>query len=211
MSSLRVISYGAEPMTDGTLTRLGEVFPGVKLQQTYGISELGALRTKSRDSRSLWVKVGGEGVRTRVIDGMLQVQARSMLLGYLNAPTPLTADGWLETGDMVKQEGEFLRFLGRSSDLINVGGEKVYPAEVEAVIESMEDVAEAVVYGEANGLVGQIVCARVTEAQDDRRDDLAREVKRFCRARLERFKVPVKVEVVAALGAGKQVKKPRRI
>ena len=213
LGSLRVISYGAEAMPALTLARLHDAFPGVKLQQTYGMIELGALRTKSRGDESLWVKVGGEGLETRVVDGMLQVRSRSMLLGYLNAPTPITADGWFATGDMVEQDGEYLRFLGRDSDLINVGGEKVYPAEVEGVIESMDGVVEATVYGEPNGLVGQIVCARVAMAAGDGdRRQLARHVKRFCRERLERFKVPVKVEVEVAGGAavGDRVKKSRR-
>ncbi len=209
MSSVRVISYGGEPMPTTTLTRLRAAFPDVKLQQTYGMIEWGAPRTKSREDGSLWVKIGGEGFETRVVDGMLEVRARSMLLGYLNAPTPLTDDGWFKTGDAVEQDGDFLRFLGRASDLINVGGEKVYPAEVEEVIESMEGVAEAVVHGEANGIVGQIVCARVTPATDGA-EDLARQVKQFCRKRLERFKVPVKVEVVGGEPTGDRVKKSRR-
>lgn len=211
LSSLRVISYGAEPMPPATLSRLVAEFPGVKLQQTYGLNELGALRTKSRDDGSLWVSVGGEGVQTRVVDGMLQIRTRSMLLGYLNAPMPITADGWFMTGDMVERDGEYLRFLGRDSDLINVGGEKVYPAEVEGVIESMDGVVEAIVYGEPNGLLGNIVCARVTTQTDADRDQLRRRVQQFCRTRLERFKVPVKVSAVNAEERGEAIKKSRRL
>jgi long-chain acyl-CoA synthetase len=211
LSSLRTISYGAETMPAGTLTRLRDAFPQVRLQQTYGMIEVGAMRTRSRDDGSLWVKVGGEGFETRVVDGMLQVRARSMLLGYLNAPTPITADGWLATGDAVEEDGEYLRFLGRATDLINVGGEKVYPAEVEGVIESMDGVAEAAVYGEPNGLVGEIVCARVTTSGPGAGDgEPASRVKRFCRGRLERFKVPVKVEIVAAEPSAERIKKSRR-
>ena len=214
MSSLRVISYGAEPMPATTLTRLRAAFPGVKLQQTYGMVELGVMRTASRDDGSLWLKVGGEGFETRVVDGMLEVRARSALLGYLNATAPITADGWFQTGDVVEQDGEYLRFLGRDSDLINVGGEKVYPAEVEGVIESIDGVVEAIVYGEPNAIVGQIVCARVTAVEGAGGEEiapetLARQVKRLCRERLERFKVPVKVEVVAGGGPGDRVKKAR--
>lgn len=212
LGSLRVISYGAEPMPAAALARLREAFPRVKLQQTYGMIELGAMRTTSREDGSLWVKVGGEGFQTRVVDGMLQVRARSMLLGYLNAPTPITEDGWLATGDLVEEDGQYLKFLGRESDLINVGGEKVYPTEVEGVIESMDGVLDATVYGEPNNLVGQIVCARVTtdERSDHGRDELARRVRRFCRDRLERFKVPVKVEVVGGELGGERVKKSRQ-
>jgi len=210
LSSLRVVSYGAEPMPERTLERLRAAFPDVKLQQTYGLIEVGALRTKSRADGSLWVKVGGEGYQTRVVDGILQMRARSMLLGYLNAPTPLTADGWLVTGDMVEQDGEYLRFLGRDSDLINVGGEKVYPAEVEGVIESLEGVAEATVHGEPNGLVGQIVCATVRPAEPLDEALLAARVKDVCRERLERFKVPVKVRIADEEHFGSRYKKQRR-
>jgi len=211
LGSLRVISYGAEAMPSTTLARLREAFPRVKLQQTYGMTELGALRTKSLGDGSLWVKVGGEGFATRVVDGKLQVRARSMLLGYLNAPLPVTVDGWFETGDLVAQDGEYLRFLGKDSDLINVGGEKVYPAEIEGVIEAIDGVAEATVYGEPNTLLGEIVCARVTARADVDRAKLASSVKRRCRERLERFKVPVKVEVESAdAHLGPRVKKARR-
>ena len=210
LQSLRVISYGAEPMPQSTLDRLRAAFPGVKLQQTYGLIEIGPLRTKSREDGSLWLKVGGEGVQTRVVDGVLQVRSPASIVGYLNAAAPITRDGWFETGDAVAQEGEYLRFLGRRSEQINVGGEKVFPVEVESVIQSIDGVADATVFGEPNPLIGQIVCARVSafEEVDDR--ELARRVKRVCRQRLERFKVPVKVDVVeGGILQGARLKKSR--
>jgi acyl-CoA synthetase (AMP-forming)/AMP-acid ligase II len=213
LSSLRVISYGAEPMPQSTLDRLRNAFPGVKLQQTYGLIELGPLGSRSREDGSLWMKIGGEGFETRVVDGVLQIRSRSMTMGYLNAPTPITSDGWFVTGDAVVQDGEYLRVLGRKSELINVGGEKVFPAEVEDTIQAMDGVEEATVYGEPNRIVGNIVCAKVrpvggAEAVD--RSLFARDVKRFCRARLERFKVPVRVEVSDDAHAGSRFKKLRR-
>lgn len=65
----------------------------------YGMSEVGILRSRSRASDSLWVQVGGDGYETRVVNGMLQIRGRSTMLGYLNAPSPFTEDGWLMTGD----------------------------------------------------------------------------------------------------------------
>jgi acyl-coenzyme A synthetase/AMP-(fatty) acid ligase len=196
LSSLKIISYGTEPMAEGTLRRVRQIFPHVKLQQTYGLIELGVLRSKSRSADSLWVKVGGEGYETRVVDGMLQIKARSAMLGYLNAPSPFTDDGWFMTGDAVEVDGEYVRILGRQSELINVGGEKVYPQEVENVIQQAENVAEVTVFGEKNAIVGNIVCARIllTHAEDPK-DAIAR-VKQHCRERLPPFKVPVKIEVV---------------
>jgi long-chain acyl-CoA synthetase len=210
LSSLRVISYGAEPMPQTTLDRLRAAFPTVKLQQTYGMIELGPLSTKSHPDGSLWVKVGGDGFETRVVDGILQIRSSATTLGYLNAPTPVTPDGWFVTGDAVRQDGDYLQFLGRASELINVGGKKVYPAEVEDIVLALDGIEEATVYGEPNAIVGNIVCARVKPsdpAADPR--DLARLVRRHCRARLERFKVPVRVDVTGERQHGERFKKVR--
>jgi acyl-CoA synthetase (AMP-forming)/AMP-acid ligase II len=172
---------------------------------------VGVLRSKSRDDGSLWVKLGGEGYETRVVDGILQIRTRATILGYLNAPTPITADGWFITGDAVLVDGDYFRVLGRKSELINVGGEKVYPAEVEGVIESMENVAEATVYGEKNPLVGNIVCAKVRTTVPVDPVEFASEVREFCSQRLERFKVPVKVNVADEHQFGDRFKKVRRL
>jgi long-chain acyl-CoA synthetase len=209
LSSLRTVTYGTEPMPESTLRRFHALFPDIRLVQTYGLSEVGILRSKSKSSDSLWVKIGGEGFETRVVDRVLQIKARSSMLGYLNAPSPFTADGWFVTGDEVEVDGEYLRILGRKSEMINVGGQKVYPAEVESVLQEMEGVADATVFGERNAITGQIVCADVT--LHDRADptDFPRRVKQYCRARLELYKVPVKVRVVGAPQHGARFKKMR--
>ncbi|MCH8006732.1 MAG: AMP-binding protein, partial [Planctomycetes bacterium] len=136
-----------EPMRQSTLRRFHELLPKVQLQQTYGLTETGVLRSKSKSSDSLWVRIGGKGFETRVVEGILQIKAESAMLGYLNAPNPFTEDGWMDTGDLVEVDGEFIRFLGRESEIINVGGEKVYPAEVENVIQQMEGVEDVAVTG----------------------------------------------------------------
>ena len=124
LSSLKLVTYGTEIMPEGTLTRLREVLPHARLLQTYGLSEVGILRSKSKSSDSLWMKVGGEGFETRVVDGKLQIKAQSAMLGYLNAPSPFTPDGWLVTDDVVEVDGEYIRILGRESEIINVGGRR---------------------------------------------------------------------------------------
>ena len=93
LSSLKTVTYGTEPMPESTLKRFHELFPNIQLKQTYGLSELGILRSKSKSSDSLWVKIGGEDFQTRVVDGLLEIKAKSAMLGYLNAPSPFTEDG----------------------------------------------------------------------------------------------------------------------
>jgi acyl-coenzyme A synthetase/AMP-(fatty) acid ligase len=116
LSSLRTVTYGTEPMPESTLRRLHALFPDLQLVQTYGLSEVGILRSKSKSSDSLWVKIGGEGFETRVVQGILEIKARSSMLGYLNAPSPFTADGWFVTGDEVEVDGEYLRKSSTSAD-----------------------------------------------------------------------------------------------
>jgi long-chain acyl-CoA synthetase len=193
LSSLKTVTYGTEPMPESTLRRFHELFPEIKLQQTYGLSEVGILRSKSRSSDSLWVKIGGEGYETRVVDNILQIKAQSAMLGYLNAPSPFTEDGWFNTGDEVEVDGEYMRILGRRSELINVGGEKVYPAEVESVIQSLPNIAEVSVFGENNPITGSIVCSLVKLVEPEDEQNARLRIKKACGEILPRFKVPVRI------------------
>jgi len=195
LSSLRIITYGAEPMSGAVLARLTERFPHVRLIQKYGTTEFGSPRARSRDGASLWLNLKGDEIDARVVDGLLWVRTDRAMLGYLNAPSPFDEDGWMCTGDLVEQDGDWIRILGRKSDLINVGGEKVHPREVEDVILELDIVREVVVRGEAHPMTGQIVTAMVAPAADADPDEMRRAVRRHCRRRLERHKVPVRVTV----------------
>jgi acyl-CoA synthetase (AMP-forming)/AMP-acid ligase II len=211
LSSLKLITYGTEVMPDSTLQRSHEAFPGVRLQQTYGLTELGILRSKSQNSESAWVKVGGEGIETKIVDGTLWVRAQSAMIGYLNAPSPFDSEGWMNTEDLVDVNGDYVRFLGRKSQIINVGGAKVYPAEVESVILQAPNIAEATVYGEANPLTGQIVAVRLTLREPEKLADVKKRIRTFCRERLTAYKVPVKVELAEASQISARFKKIRKI
>jgi acyl-CoA synthetase (AMP-forming)/AMP-acid ligase II len=197
-------------MPASTLERLRREFRGIRLQQTYGLSELGILRSKSRDDGSLWIKVGGEGYQTKIVDGILWIRAETAMLGYLNADNPFDAYGWFNTQDAVEQDGEWLRFLGRSSDLINVGGQKVYPAEVESVLLELEDVLDVTVRGEPNPIIGQCVVARVNLRAPEAAADFKARMRRHCQGRLAPYMIPLKVEVAAAEQFGARCKRMRQ-
>lgn len=208
-SSLKIISYGTEPMPESTLKRLKLIFPQVRLLQTYGLIELGVMRSKSEKDDSLWVKIGGEGYKTRIVDGILQIKADSAMLGYLNAPSPFTEDGYFITGDMVVQKNDYIKILGRESEIINVGGEKVYPQEVESVILQMENVSDVMVYGERNSIIGNIVCAEVVLMKDVNRKEFVTRLKLFCSRRLKKYMIPVKVNISDDILYGERYKKIR--
>jgi acyl-coenzyme A synthetase/AMP-(fatty) acid ligase len=211
ISSLKLVTYGTEVMPQSTLSRFAAELPAVKLQQTYGLSEVGILRSKSKANDSLWVKVGGEGFETRVVNGLLEIKAASAMLGYLNHESPFTEDGWFKTGDAVEVDGEYIRILGRRSELINVGGEKVYPAEVESVLQLMDGVEDVAVTGVPHAITGQIVFARVKLRTDEDAAQFRTRMRRFCEQKLPRYAVPQKVELVVDSLHGERFKKMRRL
>ena len=210
ISSLKVMTYGTEAMPQSTLDRLHAQFPDIRLKQTYGMSEVGILATKSKDSGSLWMKMGGEGYETRVIDGMLEIKAQAAMLGYINAASPFTEDGWMKTGDAVEVDGEYFRVLGRKSELINIGGQKVYPTEVEGFLETIDGVEEVVVSGEAHPIMGFIVKAQVRLSTDETSRKFKKRMHAACAGKLEAGKIPQKVVLSETKMHGDRFKKMRR-
>lgn len=182
-------------MPQATLDRLGKALPGVVLQQTYGLSEVGVLASKSRGDGSLWMRIGGDGFETKVVDGVLWIKSEFSMVGYLNAPQGFDSDGWFNTQDKVEVDGEFFRILGRITDLINVGGQKVYPAEIEEVVMTVPNIVDVAVYAESNALLGQIIVARVTLTEPESVDSVKSRVRIACKAKLAGFKVPAKVVI----------------
>ena len=209
MSSLKMITYGTEVMPESLLKRLNKTFPNVQFLQTYGLSELGILRSKSKESDSLWVKVGGEGFETKVVDRVLWIRAHSAMMGYLNVSSPFDENGWMNTEDIVEVKGDYIRILGRQSDIINVGGQKVYPTEVESVLMQMENVIDANVRGESNPITGNIVVAKLTLENPEELSNLKKRVRKFCRERLESYKLPVKIEIAKNFQYTSRFKKVR--
>jgi long-chain acyl-CoA synthetase len=196
LSSLKLITYGTEMMPQRTLDRLTELLPHVTLQQTYGLSELGILRSKSERSNSLWVKVGGDDYQTKVKDGTLWIKAQSAMMGYFNAPSPFDGEGWMNTGDLVQVQGDYVRFLGRATEIVNVGGRKVYPAEVEDVLLALPNVRDVTVSSEPHPITGNIVVARFNLVEPEEFSSFKKRVRDFCRGRLDAFKIPARIEIV---------------
>ncbi|MCG5247838.1 class I adenylate-forming enzyme family protein [Methylorubrum extorquens] len=193
LSSIQRITYGTEVMPQVTLDRLRVAFPDVQLQQTYGLSEVGVLRSQSRPDGSLWVRIGGEGFQTQVRDDVLWIKSDYRMEGYLNAPSGFDQDGWFNTQDRVQVDGEWFRILGRVTDIINVGGQKVYPVEVEDVILGLDNIEDVAVYGEHHDLLGQIVVAKVRTRDSEPVDSLKRRIRLACHASLTNYKAPSKV------------------
>jgi acyl-coenzyme A synthetase/AMP-(fatty) acid ligase len=197
LRSLRVIAYATEVMPQSTLDRLREALPWVRLHQNYGMTELGILRTSSENNSTTAVRLlETPGVETRVVDGVLHVRARGAMLGYLNAESPFDSEGWLNTGDAVECDGAQIKILGRRSEIINVGGLKVYPAVVESVLLAMPNVASVQVTGEAHAMLGQIVTADVSLTEPEEPTAFRARLRSHCGSRLQPHEVPAKIRFV---------------
>lgn len=209
--ALQQINYGSEVMPQALLDKLHMLLPKVRLTQAYGMSELGVIPARSENETSLRLQIDQSKVQYRIRNQQLEIKATQSMLGYLNAPSPYTEDGWFKTGDRVVQEGDFLRILGRESDLINVGGEKVFPAEIEAILLKMEHVDDVTVFGEAHGILGQRVTATFSLNTQQTRSEFYSVMRTFCLQFLPTFKIPQKINLVDQLDYGHRFKKNRQM
>ncbi|MFW2555645.1 ANL family adenylate-forming protein [Aliarcobacter butzleri] len=209
LSSLRMITYGTETMPQSLLLKLKEVFPKVKFLQTFGTSETGISTTSSKSSNSLFMKLEDINGEYKIVDNELWLRSKTQVLGYLNASMDsFTSDGWFKTGDLVEVDGEYIKIIGRAKEVINVGGQKVLPAEVESIILEMEEISDCMVYGEKNAITGQTVVCDVVLNKNI--ENIKKRVRVFCKDRLDAYKIPTKVNVVDKTNFSDRFKKIRR-
>ena len=220
---LRFVAYGAAPMPESLLVQAIEVL-GCEFFQGYGLTETSAMLTilSPQDHREALASgrterlasAGREmlGVELRVVDRQGQdvpigqpgeVLARGACVspGYWRRPEATAeshADGWFRTGDIgVMDEQRYLSIVDRAKDMLIVGGENVYPSEVERVLRNHPSVVDCAVIGIPHKVWGEEVMAMVVmrpEAEVDPRVLIA-----HCRASLARYKCPTKVELVAQI------------
>jgi len=201
---LKVITYGTERMDQPTLDELCKLLPSVDFRQTFGMSELGIVRVKSEARDSLFMKIGGDGVETRVIDSVLQIRSSSRMLGYLNAPSPFNAEGWYDTKDVVEVKDGYYKVTGRISDVVNVGGLKFMASEVERVALQFPNVSLVKATPKSNPITGQHVELLVQPTSEDGIDKVA--LLDFIKDRLQPHMVPKRVRI-ESVAVGHRFKK----
>ena len=211
LSSLRMITYGTETMPEGLLNRLKAVFSKVRFLQTFGTSETGIAATSSKSSSSTFMKIDDENLEYKIVDNELWLRSKTQILGYLNrSMESFTNDGWFKTGDLVELDNEgFIKIIGRNKEIINVGGQKVLPSEVESVLLGMDEIEDCLVYGEQNAITGQSVSCDLVLKSGVEADGLKILVRKFCKDKLDNFKIPTRVNVVQKTEFTERFKKSR--
>lgn len=212
LSSLKLITYGTEKMSDSLLKRLKIEFPKVRFHQTFGTSEVGIAQTKTKNNM---IKL--ESMAYKIINNELYIKSKTQSLGYLNADNAVfDKDGYFATGDLVelyKENGEeYIKIIGRSKEIINVGGEKVIPQEVEGVILELPFVQDCLVYAKNNSITGQSVCVKIVLKPDEKFTnlELKKQVRMYCKNKLANYKIPTQVELVEELELSNRLKKIRK-
>lgn len=211
MSSLRMITYGTEPMPDSLLAKLKDIFPRVKFLQTFGTSETGISQTSSKSSDSTFIKIDDPNTEYKIVGNELWIRSKTQIIGYLNSSMErFTDDGWFKTGDLVEEaEDGYIKIVGRNKELINVGGEKVLPSEVESVLFQIPDIMDCLVYGEANPITGQMVVAKVLFKNALKTSDAKKMIVQFCKGKIDSYKIPAKVILMSESEYSERFKKKR--
>jgi acyl-coenzyme A synthetase/AMP-(fatty) acid ligase len=212
LSSIKMITYGTETMPESLLLKLKEKLHRVKLLQTFGTSETGIMKTSSMSSSSTYLKFDDPNQEFKIVNNELWLRSKTQVLGYINhSNESFTEDGWFMTGDLVEQASDgFIKIVGRSKELINVGGEKVLPAEVESVILQIESVQDCIVKSEKNAITGQMVCAEVVLKNGYNLKEEKIKIKNFCKLKLENYKVPVRITQIEKVVYTERYKKNRQ-
>ncbi len=185
------IVIGSAPLTQALIDRVRAIFPNASVRNSYGTTETGPAMFGPhpdgivRPTLALgypypdveWRLIGG----ATIDEGMLETRTPATLAGYLNLPAATReklVDGWYATGDVVRRDSEgFFHFIGRADDMFVCGGENVYPGEIEKLLESHPDVAEAAVLPAEDAIKGAIPIAFVVQMKG--RDIDTEALKRF--------------------------------
>lgn len=214
-ASLRYVVSGGEPLSEDVFTRFRERF-GVTINEGYGLTETSPVTNWCRPHEWRARSVGRAlpGVEEVIVDpatgrpqppgvdGEVRIRGPNLMKGYYNLPEEtakaIDADGWLHTGDMGRLDADgHLYITGRIKEMLIVGGENVFPREIEEVLNQHASVGASGVVGLHDPVRGEVPIAFVEPAEGQTIDERA--LLAHCRERLAGYKVPREVRVLEKL------------
>jgi acyl-coenzyme A synthetase/AMP-(fatty) acid ligase len=203
------VRLSGEIADQAVLDNLRATYPQAGVGHAYASTEAG-VGFDVNDGRegfpATYIEQGFGDVEMKVVDGSLRIKSRRLASLYVGRDGKALADsdGFVDTGDMLERRGDRYYFVGRRGGIINVGGQKVHPEEVEAVINAHRDVRMSLVSARRNPITGAIVVADVVLSEDARAsggsaDTIKSEILQICRDQLAQHKVPVTIRFVPSL------------
>jgi acyl-CoA synthetase (AMP-forming)/AMP-acid ligase II len=211
LSSVRRVMMGSAPLTGALIEKVAALFPGATITNSYGTTEAGPMvfgphpEGRPRPPLSVGYPVTGAEVELREgpgpEEGVLYMRNPALMRGYNKQPER-TADalrgGWYRSGDIMRRDAEgWYYFLGRGDDMFVVGGENVWPGEVEKTIERLQGVHQSCVVPVPDEIKGALPFAFVVPRPGAALDEAA--VKAHCLAHGPAYAHPRFVEFVSAI------------
>lgn len=200
----KIITLGGEIADENILQALKAKFPNAKVLHIYASTEAGVGFSVGDIHAGFPKNYLGDGINGVSLklssNSTLMIKNEKQTQRYLTSSDLYQNDGFIDTGDIVEIKGDRVYFLGRDSGAINVGGNKVQPEEVESTLLDSVLVHAAFVYPKKNPMMGNIVCADIVLKDGNADTKIAKaEILKYCRDKLENFKVPAIIKFVDEL------------
>lgn len=208
---LQQITIGGEVVPQELLDHVRLTFPRARIVHIYASSELGRVFSVTDGREGFPVKFlqdpPEEGVALRIVDGELMARGRNAMISYdRQKPLGKQSNGWMATGDLVEVRGDRVVFTGRRNDVINVGGRKVSPLQVEATLRCLPGIIDVRVYAKKSSLTGNLVAADVVLAPGVCEETIGAELRQAASRTLQPHEVPRIVRVVPRVSVSEAVK-----
>jgi acyl-coenzyme A synthetase/AMP-(fatty) acid ligase len=205
--SPRYVRLSGEIADQAVLDGLSRAFPAASIGHAYASTEAGvgfAVNDGLEGFPATMMGKGRDGVEMKVEDGSLRIRSTRTAHAYVGkkAATLTDGDGFVDTGDMVELRGDRYHFVGRRGGIINIGGLKVHPEEIEAVINRHAEVRMSRAKSRRSPITGAIVVADVVLADGEdpgRGDEIRAKILADCKASLPSHKVPAVIKFVPSL------------
>jgi acyl-CoA synthetase (AMP-forming)/AMP-acid ligase II len=214
----RYVRLSGEIADQAILDALRAAFPQAIIGHAYASTEAGVafdVNDGLAGFPAAYVGANGGGVEMKVADGSLRIRSPGAASCYIGGAKLADADGFVDTGDIVELRGGRYYFAGRNGGIINIGGLKVHPEEIEAVINRHPSVRMSLVRRKQSPITGSIVVADVVLKSELRGEGaqqtaLQDDILKLCRETLPRHKVPAAISFVPALNVAATGKLLRR-
>jgi acyl-CoA synthetase (AMP-forming)/AMP-acid ligase II len=212
----RYVRLSGEIADQTILDNLRATFPQARVGHAYASTEAGVAFEVDDGLAGFpvaFLEDNRDGVELKLADGSLRIRSSRTASRYLGAqPALRDPDGFVDTGDMIERHGERYLFAGRRGGIINVGGLKIHPEEIEAVINRHPQVRMSLVRPKRNPITGAVVIADVVLKPEGVGAELEikSDILQLCRDALPLYKVPAAISIVPALDVAPTGKLARR-
>jgi acyl-CoA synthetase (AMP-forming)/AMP-acid ligase II len=187
---VKMVTFGGEKSDESLYRQVKQIFPNAQIRNIYASTEAGALLSSKNN---LFLIPNDKSNLLKIVDNELLIH--KTLIG--SSDNLVLVNDFYHSGDLIEWVDEsngFFRFVSRKNESINVGGYKINPSEIEALICEIEGVQNAIVFGKVNSVLGNILCAEVIIFDNYVLSELS--IKNYLKQKLQSHKIPRHIKFV---------------